>query len=152
MYIQFSFTAFCYSPVCYRHLCCVIVNYWQGRFIVESYELVFRIANMAEEQEEINPHILRPEDPGSTPASNEGVPPKAFEPSHSHLTFPHSQPFTTPLSHPEPATVEIYDTPATRAYRMTSRKMGNVVMQSSGDSTDQYVILIGNVCRVFPRH
>lgn len=54
--------------------------------------------------------------------------------------FSHSHP-----SHPEPASLVINSVCTPSVYPMTVGEMGNVAMQSAGDSTDQYVVLIGNV-------
>lgn len=99
-------------------------------------------------KQERDSHILRPEVP-EAPITN--VHTEISRQNHSHPIVSHRQcseqsilPYSHP-SHPEPASLVINNVCTPGVYPMTVGEMGNVVMQSAGDNTDQYVVLIGNV-------
>ena len=103
---------------------------------------------MADSPQERLPHILRPEVLDASAAS---VHTRNSEPQHSSAPLSLSWPLQTSLSshsqhsHPEPARLVLENVHEPGVYPMTSGVMGNVVMQSAGEGTDQYVVLIGNV-------
>lgn len=103
---------------------------------------------MADASQERFPHILRPEVLDASAAS---VHARNSEPQHSNAPLSLSWPLQTSLlshsqhSHPEPARLVLENVHEPEVYPMTSGDMGNVVMQSAGEGTDQYVVLIGNV-------
>lgn len=103
---------------------------------------------MANPSQERLPHILRPE---ALDASAASVHARNSESQHSNAPLSLSWPLQTSLSshsqhsHPEPARLVLENVHEPGVYPMTSGVMGNVVMQSAGEGTDQYVVLIGNV-------
>ena len=105
---------------------------------------------MAKSKQERFPHILRPD---ILAASASSIQARNPNPLHSHTPILHSQfPQSTSLSRPqhsqpEPARLVFEGVQEPGGYPMPSGEMGNVVMQSPGATTDQYVVLIGNVSR-----
>ena len=107
---------------------------------------------MAEDHHERNSHIPHPENPDENTTN---VHLSALEPQLSGSAVPTPQPsqsipspFLSPAPphlHPEPARIVFNSIQFPGAFPSTSRTMGNVVMQSAGNSTGQYVVVIGNV-------
>jgi len=103
---------------------------------------------MADSSQERLPHILRPE---VLDASAVSIHARNSEPQYSSAPPTLSWPLQTSLSshsqhsHPEPARLVLENVDEPGVYPMIPGDMGNVVMQSAGEGTDQYVVLIGNV-------
>ena len=128
-----------------------------GRILTFATKLLWSASlsesfNMAgSTKQERDSHIPRLEVPEAT-ATN--VQMKRSGQNHSHPIVSHRQCSQEPIlshshpSHPEAASLVINNVCTPGVYPMTVGEMGNVVMQSAGDSTDQYVVLIGNVSQI----
>lgn len=103
---------------------------------------------MAGSRPERNSHIPRSGVPAVSATSiqtrNRGT--QSFNPSASHISsFRNCFLALSQRLQPEPARLVLASVHELGVSPMTSGDMGNVVMQSAGDTTDQYVVLIGNV-------